>query len=246
MEHESNEINNVFYLTEPKQGFEEIYALVRDKEERWLSDDIVKALPIVPVQHPHYKEWKKRVYSLKKILEILKKSNPLKILEIGCGNGWFANTLVQSGFTVDALDVGKEELEQAARCFQDYNLRFICCDDLSLLDNSAYDVIVFNASLHYFDTSKSFWNVLNSKLRDNGKIVIMDSHFYSEKEVLSAKHRTENYFNQLNVPEAASYYKHLTWARLPKHEILYSPSKIGRLLNKHQSPFPIIQINEDA
>jgi SAM-dependent methyltransferase len=246
MEHEANEINSVLYLTEPKQGFEEIYARVRDKEERWLSDDVVKNLPNLPAYHPHQQEWKKRIYSLKKILEILKKSNPIKILEVGCGNGWFANTLVKSGFTIDALDVGKEELEQAARCFQDDNLRFICCDDLSLLDDSAYDVIVFNASLHYFDTSKSFWNLLNSKLQNEGGIFIMDSQFYNEHDIVSAKHRTENYFNQLNEPDAASYYKHLTWGKLPNHKILYSPSKIGRLLNSNQSPFPIIQINKDA
>lgn len=246
MEHEASEVNNVLYLTEPKQEFEEVYARVRSKEERWLSDEMVSELPMVPANHPHQKEWKKRVYSLKKILEILKKSNQSKVLEIGCGNGWFANALVKTGFSVDALDVGREELEQAARCFKDDNLKFICCDDLSLLDDSAYDIILFNASLHYFDLSQSFWSLLYSKLRNDGKIYIMDSHFYNENDVVSAKSRTENYFNQLNEPKAASYYKHLTWGKLPKHKILYSPTKIGRLFNPNQSPFPIIQINKDA
>ena len=191
MEHEANEINNVLYLTEPKLEFEEVYARVRSKEERWLSDQMVSKLPNLPANHPHQKEWKKRIHSLKKIIEILKKSNTRRILEIGCGNGWFANTLVNSGFTVDALDVGKEELEQAARCFKDENLRFICCDDLSLLDDSAYDVIIFNASLHYFDISNDFWTLLKSKLQNNGRIFIMDSHFYNEADVSSAKQRTE-------------------------------------------------------
>ncbi|PHR49675.1 MAG: hypothetical protein COA32_00670 [Fluviicola sp.] len=245
MEHEANEINNVFYLTEPKKDFEAIYSRVREKEERWLSDEIVMSLPNVLVQHPHYKEWKKRIHSLKKILEILKKTNKLKILEIGCGNGWFANTLVNFGFKVDAVDVGKEELEQAARCFQHDDLRFICCDDLSLLEDSVYDSIIFNASLHYFNLSESFWTLLNSKLQNKGEIFIMDSHFYNDNEVVSAKQRTEIYFNQLNEPEAASYYRHLTWGELPKHKVIYSPSKIGRLFNPDQSPFSIIQVYKE-
>ena len=207
---------------------------------------MVSKLPNLPANHPHQKEWKKRIHSLKKIIEILKKSNTRRILEIGCGNGWFANTLVNSGFTVDALDVGKEELEQAARCFKDENLRFICCDDLSLLDDSAYDVIIFNASLHYFDISNDFWTLLKSKLQNNGRIFIMDSHFYNEADVSSAKQRTENYFDQLNEPDAASYYKHLTLGKLPEYKKLYSPTKIGRLLNSNQSPFPIIQINKES
>lgn len=246
MEHESNAINNVLYLTEPKKSFEDIYARIREKEERWLTDDIVKMLPKVPIEHPHYNEWKKRIFSLERIIKILENSDSIKILEVGCGNGWFANTLVELEFEVDAVDVGKQELEQAARCFQHESLKFICCDDLSLLENSAYDIIIFNASLHYFDTTKKFWKILYDKLRANGKIFIMDSKIYSENEVSSAQLRTENYFNQLNEPEAAKYYRHLTWNKLPKHQILYSPRKIGRLLNKHQSPFPMIQINKDS
>lgn len=245
MEHEANAVNNVLYLTEPKQEFEEVYARVRSKEERWLSDEMVRELPNLSAQNLHQKEWKKRAHSLKKILKILKQTNKLKLLEIGCGNGWFANALVKSGFTVDAVDVGKQELEQAARCFQDDNLKFICCDDLSLLDDSAYDAIIFNASLHYFNLSKSFWKLMGSKLQKKGDIFIMDSRFYKYHEVDSAKQRTENYFNQLNEPEAASYYKHLTWGVLPTHKVIYSPSKIGRLFNPNQSPFPIIQINKE-
>lgn len=246
MEHEKNEVNNVLYLTEPTQEFEEVYARVRTKENRWLSDDLVKGLPIVPNGHPHEKEWKKRVYSLNKILEILKKAGSLRILEIGCGNGWFSNKLVESGLQVDAVDIGKEELEQAARCFKSDQLRFICCNNLSLLDNSTYDTILFNASIQYFGLTRSFWELLNSKLQENGKIFIMDSPIYNENEVISAKYRSEEYFNQLNEPDASSYYKHLTWSNIPKHKALYSPSKLKRLFNSNQSPFPIIQINKGS
>lgn len=246
MEYEKNDVNNVFYFTEPLHEFEEIYVRVRTKEERWLSDDLVRTLPIIPNGHPHEKEWKKRAHSLNKIRKILKNSGSVKILEIGCGNGWFSNKLVQSGFHVDALDVNSEELEQAARCFKNNQLRFICCNDLSILDNSAYDTILFNASLQYFDLTRSFWDLLNLKLQENGKFFIMDSPIYDEREVILAKHRSEEYFNQLNEPDAFSYYKHLTWSKLPKHKVVYSPSKLKRLFNSNQSPFPIIQINKDS
>lgn len=245
MEHATNEIMGVYFLTPPKVEFEEVYARVRTKENRFLSDDLVKMLPVLPNGHPLENEWKKRAFSLRLFRRILEKSNSTHVLEIGCGNGWFANHIAELGYRVDALDVGKIELEQAVRCFQNEKLRFFCCDDLSLLENEGYETIVFNGSLHYFNLNKEFWTTLHKKLKESGRIFIIDTPIYEKKDVLTAKKRTKDYFHRLNEPKAASYYHHLTWEQLPSFRILYSPSILGRLFSKHSSPFPILQINKE-
>lgn len=245
MEYEEKQEKGVIYLTDPNPSFEEIYARVRNKEKRWLSDDLVKQLPYLAADHVHYQEWQKRSKSLKRIIKILKSEKTTHLLEVGCGNGWCANQLISMVNQLDALDVVKEELEQAARCFKNEKIRFICCNDLSLLENGKYDVILFNASIQYFELSEMFWSTLFQKLQPKGKIIIMDSPIYSDLDAYSAKKRTEAYFEQLNEIDASMYYKQITWNNLPEYEIVFKPLKIGKLLNINQSPFPIIQLTKE-
>lgn len=233
----------VIFLTTPKMDFEMNYTAVRQKENRLLTDDIVKTLPFVK-EGPHVQEWRKRVDTLNRMTPFVNQLDHKTILEIGCGNGWFSNLLVKCNNTVIGLDVGKGELEQAARCFQKDNLHFVCCTDLHLLPENEFDCIVFNASLQYFDLSPSWWEMIYKKVKKGGEIHVIDSPFYNDDEVESAKERSKTYFEQLNENQAHSYYFHHSWSALPpSHELLYQPSRWKRLFNKNASPFPWIRIN---
>src|SRR5688572_18830814 len=76
--------------------FEKLYLQVRKAEQRLYSDDEVKSLPGIFSSHPHIEEWKQRKVSCERIIKYLdKKQKPLKILEIGCGNGWFSAQLAK-------------------------------------------------------------------------------------------------------------------------------------------------------
>lgn len=245
MENEERQEKGVIYLTDPNPSFEEIYARVRNKEKRWLSDDLVKQLPYLAADHVHYQEWQKRSKSLKRILKILKSEKTTHLLEVGCGNGWCANQLISMVNQLDALDVVKEELEQAVRCFKNEKIRFICCNDLSLLENGKYDVILFNASIQYFEVTDLFWSNLFLKLSKQGKIIIMDSPIYDVKEVSHAKVRSEQYFRNINEDDASLYYKHITWQKLPQFKVIYKYSRFRKFFIFNTSPFPIIQIRNE-
>lgn len=233
----------VIFLTTPKMDFEMNYTAVRQKENRLLTDDIVKTLPFVK-EGPHVQEWRKRVDTLNRMKPFLAQLAHKTILEIGCGNGWFSNLLVKNNNTVIGLDVGKIELEQAARCFQKHNLHFVCCSDLSLLPQIEFDYIIFNASIQYFDLTETWWEMLIQKVKKGGEIHVIDSPFYNDDEVESAKERSRTYFEQLNESQAHSYYFHHSWSALPpSHELMYQPSRWKRIFNKNASPFPWIRIN---
>ena len=76
--------------------FEENYLAARDREKRLYSDEELLQLPSIAEQHPHYREWKLRKESadrLKKYLSAL--DRPLKILELGSGNGWLSHFLAK-------------------------------------------------------------------------------------------------------------------------------------------------------
>lgn len=233
----------VVYLTAPKLDFEHEYIAVRQKENRLLTDETVKILPFLK-EGPHLQEWHKRVDTLNRIKPFLNQLDHKTILEIGCGNGWFSNLLVKGNNTVIGLDVGKDELEQAARCFQNENLNFVCCTDLNLLPKNEFDCVIFNASIQYFDLTSSWWEMIVNLVKKGGEIHVIDSPFYSETEIEAAKERSKKYFELLNEKQAHSYYFHHTWSELPSNsEILYKPQKMKRFFNKKASPFPWIRIN---
>ena len=119
--------NGVWQLGDfAEDTFEEEYLAVRKAEGRVLTDVQVLELPQSP--HPKFEEeWAVRRKTCKR-WEPHSKPGWGPVLEVGCGNGWFAHFLAQhDGITV-GLDVNRTELEQAARVFKSPFLDFLQAD----------------------------------------------------------------------------------------------------------------------
>ena len=243
----TNNENGVYYLTPPSAEFEGLYNAVRSLENRIHADETVLLLPHLARDHKHNNEWKKREWTSLNFCQYLKKKTTGTLLEIGCGNGWFSNSIAAHCTHVFALDVGREELEQAVRCFPSKNIDFICSTDWSKLPDNTFDHIVFNASMQYFDLTPAFWNHLNRCLTDQGEIHVLDTPFYEKSKIDGAKKRSLNYFSKIGVEKASAYYKHLPWRDLPKNfELMYTPNKWLQKLDTKRSPFPWIRIQKLA
>lgn len=239
--------NGVYYLTPPKAPFEAEYLAVRTKENRVPVDDLVRKLPFVPSSHPHFREWQLRSDTLFRFQKYLKQLPQQHILDIGCGNGWFSYRMSQCGHTITGMDIGKTELEQAARCFPGELLRFICCDDWNLLPEAAFDLITFNASIQYFELTPTFWNSLYRLLKPGGEIHILDSPFYKPEELNAARKRSEDYFRHMQQPDAQTYYYHSLFQQLPEStRILYRPNKWLRKIWWNRSPFCWIVVRKEG
>jgi len=238
----SDAFDQVTFLTAPNDAFEVQYKSVRNKEGRWLSDDSVKQLPHIDRNDPKASEWKKRAWMLKKFETYVSLASTDKILDIGCGNGWMTHHLSNHCETIAGVDVGKEELEQAARCFGNKTVQFICTTDWSLLPKESYNLIFFAGSFHYFNPDEQFWGLLYSLLAPGGEIHILETQFYENSEVEAARKRSADYFNKMG--ESINYYKHLSWNMLPEnHEVLYRPNFKNKIF-KNRSPFPWIRIRK--
>jgi len=243
LDHNTKSANGVYYLTEEKDSFSSCYIKVRDIEKRVYSDEIVAQLPFVNKNHHYYKEWKLRQKSTKRIVNYLsKKKMPLKILDLGCGNGWFSNQLSKiPNSEIYAVDINHIELEQAARVFQVSNLKFIYADIFSteaeVLNN--FDIVTVNSCFQYFNNAENITTTLKNKLKLGGELHILDSPFYASNEVSNAKKRTKNYYQKLGVPEMADHYFHHEIEALDNFEIMYQPktSIINKLLKGKDSPF---------
>ncbi len=229
--------------------FEEDYIALRRKENRVYTDDEVKHLPSIENTNSHYKEWLIRAKSSNRLFKYLaKKNRALKILEVGCGNGWLSNLLSKtSNSFVVGLDVNFTELKQAAQVFKKQNLCFIY-DTISekMLSNFNFDVVVFAASAQYFQSLKQTIEMIIPLLNTGGEVHVIDTNFYKPEDVEAARKRTEEYFLKLGFPEFATNYHHHSLNELQcfKVDKLYDPAGLKNVFNQQKNPFPWLRIKK--
>jgi len=235
--------NGVLYLTERKDFFSDAYISVRKKENRFLTDAEVFKLPETNNSNENHHEWQLRKKSCQRILQYLEsRKENYSVLDIGCGNGWFAHKMALHKFSnVDGLDINVEELEQAARVFNIKNLQFVYADIFEESNSffKKYDIIMLNACVQYFENIGKLLSTLKSFLKAQGEIHIVDSPFYRPNEIDAAKKRTQNYYKSMGVSEMSENYFHHSLNDIKDFEILYSPSKnmIDKVFRKKDSPF---------
>lgn len=247
----SSNQDGVYILSEIKNDFESVYLKVRDKEKRIYSDDDLRLLPFASDGNIHKAEWNLRTKSFNRFKEYLNaKSENMHILDLGCGNGWFCSQLSKGmDHNFYCVDVNLRELKQGAKTFNSDKLKFIYADIFSFeFPVSYFDLITLNASIQYFPNFKMIIDRLLGLLNHNGEIHIIDSPFYLENEIRSAKQRTEEYYNSIGFPEMSQHYHHHPLKDLNSYnfEILYKPNalinKFKKVLSAKDSPFPWIKI----
>jgi len=245
-------VNNVSYLNQERGGFSSLYLKVRAHENRILTDNQLSQLPYVSPDNSLFKEWSLRQKSAVRFINYLKKKNkPLKILDLGCGNGWFTHKMakITPRNYVLGMDINISELEQAAKVFANDNLHFVYGDIFALKDHfeSSFDVITVNAAIQYFRELSELILLLKSFLTNSGELHIIDSPFYEPKAVSEARERTRNYYSKLGFPKMAEYYHHHSKEDVSEFELLYFPKKslINRLRGVTDSPFPWLKYTNE-
>ncbi|HTI93882.1 MAG TPA: class I SAM-dependent methyltransferase [Puia sp.] len=219
--------------------FEKKYILLRSMEGRLYADDQLFRLPDINEDHPHWREWQVRKRSARRLTDLLTcRKKPLRILEVGCGNGWLSHQLAEiPGVRVTGLDINFTELQQAARVFSDDpNLRFIQGDiRTGILDDQLFDCIVFACSIEYFPSLKKIIHFTLTYLVPGGELHILDTLFYKPSEIEFEKRKTLAYYSAFGYPEMADSLFHHSWKDLGcfRYELLFDP---GMLINRLLRP----------
>jgi ubiquinone/menaquinone biosynthesis C-methylase UbiE len=249
---EEKKKGQIYFLSDDSCSgkLEQTYIDTRLKEGRIYSNDILAKLPQVCKDHPLHKEWKIRGASTKLLIKYFSPYKELEILDLGCGNGWFANQLsTKTENFVTAMDINKLELEQGAGVFSgNRRLQFAYGDIFeNILPPRSLDAVIISSAIQYFENPVLLINRLLGLLNITGEIHIIDSNFYKLSELAEAKHRTELYLRKIGSPEMIQFYHHHTWEELKtiKHTVITKSifSKLfSKIFNISYSPFPWIRI----
>jgi len=149
----------------------------------------LKSLPYLK-NGPLASQWRVRARSYDAFVRHLLRpaQGALDILDLGAGNGWLCHRVAKLGHRAVALDMREDTVDGlgAARTFlKDTPDLFECVagyfEELPF-PSSRFDLMVFNASLHY---SRDLQSVLAEAVRvtrPGGTLAILDSPFYRRTE----------------------------------------------------------------
>ena len=104
-----------------------------------------------------YSKW------LDKHLDIISHSKT-SILDLGCGVGTDSIYLVGKGFDVLACDFSQAALEKINKSYSSIKTMLLDISKKLPFDNSSFDIIIADLSLHYFDeqTTKNIMKEIKS------------------------------------------------------------------------------------
>ncbi len=163
------------------------YQRVREAEGRGSSEAAYyRALPFADLSGCFTADWQIRARSYRSfaasVLQPRERelNRPLRILDLGAGNGWLSYRLAQRCHSVAAIDLLVNPQDGLGACVH-YDAAFTPVQaefDRLPFDNAQFDLAVFNASLHYAVNYETTLREVLRVLQPGGQIVVLDSPVY--------------------------------------------------------------------
>jgi len=166
------------------------YAAIRSAEGRGSEDpSYYQALPYVDTTGRNGDAWRIRSrsfdYFVRKILAPFegRLRRPLDVLDLGAGNGWMSWRLMKRGHHVMAVDIFTDRLDGLGAIRRYARLDAIAADfDQLPVAGQSFDLVIYNASLHYSPNYARTLKEARRCLRPDGRIIVLDSPVYRKPE----------------------------------------------------------------
>lgn len=171
---------------------------------------------------------------------------PLRILDLGAGNGWLCYRAALLGHEATAMDVRDDAVDGlGAAAGYDAHLprpfgRVAASFDHLPLPDGAYDVAVFNAALHYALDLRATLAEAARVVRRGGRVVILDSPFYRrarDGEAMVAekrRHAAARFGDRADALTALPFIEFLT-----RDGLAQASAPIGLRWRRHRVRYPL-------
>lgn len=168
-------------LTAARRQFLDDYARIRSAEGRGSEEGAYyRALPFTDLTGRNSDQWRIRARTFRYFVQRVLPRRPSKVLDLGAGNCWLSYRLAELRHEPVAIDIFADPRDGllAAR---HYPVGFPTLEadfDRLPFTNASFDLVVFNASLHYSADYTRTLAEARRCLRSEGRVVILDSPVY--------------------------------------------------------------------
>jgi SAM-dependent methyltransferase len=172
-------------LAEGRRQFLDDYNRIRSAEGRGSDESsYYRALPFADITARNADQWRIRARTFRYFVHRVLSGQRLKILDLGAGNCWLSYRLAELRHQPVAVDIFADHRDglRAARHYPVFIPVVEADFDLLPVADSAFDVVVFNASFHYSADYARTLAEARRCLRPGGRVVILDSPVYKRSE----------------------------------------------------------------
>ena len=112
------------------------------------------------------------------VLKILGNVKTLKILDLACGQGYFAKILANKGARVTGIDISEKLIEKAKENFGSTEIDFLVRDASKMdgLTNNQFDAVVCNMSFHDIKNVSRTIDEIARVIQISGKLIFSIPH----------------------------------------------------------------------
>lgn len=190
--------------------FEQVYRPFWTAKWGPIPDKVAGSLPFVPKSHPAQLAWARRAFAYERLANLIRlTAGHVRILDLGCGNGWMAARLATvPKVEVWAVDIAQFQIAQAQRLFGGKsNLHFLRADIFrDSLPQSEFEMIILMGAAQFFPDLGALFGQLREILSPKGKIYLLGEAFYFLRRIEAEKARLYAEFDALGVPEMRNFY----------------------------------------
>ena len=181
------------------------------------------------------------LYERPAMLAMLPDVTGRRILDAGCGSGWYAERLVERGAILDAVDssaamveYARERLARTGTKDRDATLQVADLADPLPFDDQVFDGIVSPLVLHYMRDWKPTLGEMHRVLRGNGWLLFSTHHPAADAQLFN----TRNYFAVEHVVDHWDWVGRVEFYRRSLTEIVDSVSGSGFVIERLVEPMP--------
>lgn len=181
-----------FSSDEHHRRFRTAYAAHRASEGRGDSAVDARVLPYV-TSGPLARQWsvrartweafERRVLRPAQQRADMRADGPLRVLDLGAGNGWLAHRAALGGAESLALDLRDDDVDGLGAAPLGSPMACVAGSFEAIpVRADAFDIVVFNASLHYAEDLNRALREARRVARTGASVVVLDSPFYRSVE----------------------------------------------------------------
>jgi SAM-dependent methyltransferase len=95
-----------------------------------------------------------------------------RVLDIGCGEGWFASELVRAGVSVVGIDVAQEPLRRARARDPALDLRLVDAEGPWPLEDAGFDAVWAGETIEHVADTAGWLSEVRRVLRPGGRLLL--------------------------------------------------------------------------